>query len=133
MSERSPEKIDHPAHYGGADNPYEAIKVIEAWGLDFCLGNSVKYISRAGKKPGEHELDDLKKALWYLLRRIGQLERRAINTGDMVTDEEPYIRVIGIENYALIVAGRILSQADNIDALQGLLTAARKTWKEKHP
>lgn len=30
--------VDHPAHYGGKDNPYEAIKVIEAWGLGFCLG-----------------------------------------------------------------------------------------------
>ena len=40
--------VDHPAHYGGADNPYEAINVVEAWGLGFCLGNEVKYISRAG-------------------------------------------------------------------------------------
>lgn len=45
--------IDHPDHYGGKDNPYEAIKVIEAWDLGFCLGNAVKYISRAGKKNGE--------------------------------------------------------------------------------
>lgn len=44
------EAVDHPAHYGGADNSYEAIKVIEAWQLGFCLGNTVKYISRAGKK-----------------------------------------------------------------------------------
>lgn len=36
-------------HYGGADNPYVAIKVIEAWGAGFCLGNTLKYISRAGK------------------------------------------------------------------------------------
>ena len=35
--------VEHPAHYGGADNPYEAIKVIEAWGLGFCLGNTIKY------------------------------------------------------------------------------------------
>jgi integrase len=32
--------VDHPEHYGGADNPYEAIKVIEAWDLGFCLGNA---------------------------------------------------------------------------------------------
>lgn len=67
--------VHHPAHYGGGDNPYEAIKVIEAWGLDFCLGNTVKYISRAGKKDGNSELQDLKKALWYLERRITQLGR----------------------------------------------------------
>lgn len=39
-----------PKHYGGADNLYEAIKVIEAWSLNFSLGNAVKYICRAGKK-----------------------------------------------------------------------------------
>jgi hypothetical protein len=43
------ESVNHPQHYGG-DTTYEAIKVIEAWELGFCLGNTVKYISRAGKK-----------------------------------------------------------------------------------
>ena len=65
-------KIDHPQYYGG-DTPYEAIKVIEAWGLDFCLGNAVKYISRAGKKDPAKEIEDLKKANWYIQRRIEQL------------------------------------------------------------
>ena len=58
-----------PSHYGG-DSPYEAIKVIEAWNLGFRLGNTVKYISRAGKKPGASRLQDLRKALWYLAREI---------------------------------------------------------------
>jgi hypothetical protein len=61
------EKIDHPDHYGGDNNPYEAIKIIEALGLDFHLGNVVKYISRAGKKH-ENVLEDMKKAKWYLDR-----------------------------------------------------------------
>ena len=65
-----PEAVHHPAHYGG-DTPYEAIKVIEAWGLGFCLGNSVKYIARAGKK--DAALQDLKKARWYLDREIKRL------------------------------------------------------------
>lgn len=42
--------IEHPRHYGGADNPCEAIKVIEAHDLNFNLGNALKYILRAGKK-----------------------------------------------------------------------------------
>ena len=71
-----PAKHDHPAHYGGKDNPYEAIKVIEAWALDFCLGNLVKYVSRAGKKAGETKLDDLLKARWYLDRAISNLETK---------------------------------------------------------
>lgn len=80
------EQVNHPAHYGGADNPYEAIKVIEAWRLGFCLGNAVKYISRAGKKiavvhgtttvvtADTMALEDLRKARWYLDREIKQRE-----------------------------------------------------------
>lgn len=68
------EQVNHPQHYGGEDNVYEAIKVIEAWDLDFHLGNTVKYISRAGKKEVGKELQDLKKALWYLERKIQNLE-----------------------------------------------------------
>ena len=67
------EKIDHPAHYGGENNPYEAIKVIEAWELNFNLGNVIKYTLRAGFKGTR--LDDLKKARWYLDREIQNAER----------------------------------------------------------
>lgn len=69
------EQIDHPEHYGGENNPYEAIKVIEAWGLGFHLGNTLKYIARAGKKMPEKELEDLQKAEWYLKRRIENLQK----------------------------------------------------------
>ncbi len=66
--------VDHPEHYGGADNPYETIKVIHAWGLGFNLGNCVKYISRAGKKDKRKHLEDLKKARFYLDYEISTLE-----------------------------------------------------------
>lgn len=69
------EQVDHPAHYGGADNPYEATKVIEAWGLGFCLGNTVKYIARAERKGAP--LEDLRKALWYLKHEIERREAGA--------------------------------------------------------
>ena len=72
------EQVNHPQHYGGENNPYEAIKVIEAWELDFHLGNTVKYISRAGKKETDKELQDLNKALWYLQRRIDNLKNSKI-------------------------------------------------------
>ena len=68
------EVVDHPLHYGGSENPYEAIKVIDAWQLGFALGNTVKYISRAGKKDSSKELEDLKKAMWYLQHHISKLE-----------------------------------------------------------
>ena len=68
------EQVNHPKHYGGQDNPYEAIKVIEAWDLGFCLGNTVKYISRAGKKESDKNIQDLEKAKWYLEREIQKLK-----------------------------------------------------------
>lgn len=70
------EQVNHPQHYGGQDNPYESIKVIDAWELGFSLGNTVKYISRAGKKDSDKELQDLKKALWYLNHHIEMLEKQ---------------------------------------------------------
>lgn len=66
------DSVNHPAYYGGEDNPYEAIKVIEAWGLGFRLGTALKYISRAGKKDPEKTLEDLRKARWYLDREIAK-------------------------------------------------------------
>jgi hypothetical protein len=69
------EQVNHPQHYGGENNPYEAIKVIDAWELGFSLGNTVKYISRAGKKGKDKELEDLRKALWYLQHHIETLEK----------------------------------------------------------
>jgi hypothetical protein len=75
MEKNQKEQVNHPSHYGGADNEYEAIKVIDAWDLGFSLGNTVKYISRAGKKDSDKELQDLKKAAWYLQHHIEQLEK----------------------------------------------------------
>jgi len=78
------ETVNHPSYYGGENNPYEAIKVIEAWGLDFSLGNAVKYISRAGYKNPETEIEDLEKAVWYLNHYIetlkGQQEKKREET-----------------------------------------------------
>jgi hypothetical protein len=68
------EIVDHPKHYGGAEAKHEAISVIEEWRLCFHLGNVVKYISRAGKKPDQDTISDLKKARWYLDRYISNLE-----------------------------------------------------------
>jgi len=65
--------VEHPQHYGG-DTTYETIKVIEAWNLDFHLGNAVKYISRAGIKNPEKKIEDLQKAIWYINRKIQSLK-----------------------------------------------------------
>jgi hypothetical protein len=61
------DKVNNPGHYGGADNPYETIKVLRAWltpeeFVGFLKGNALKYLSRHRQKGG---LEDLKKAQWY--------------------------------------------------------------------
>ena len=71
------EMVNGPQHYGGVDNPYEVIKVCEAWGLDkdAYLFNVVKYVARAGKKDPQKELEDLKKAVFYLQRKVENLQK----------------------------------------------------------
>ncbi|MDU5287658.1 DUF3310 domain-containing protein [Negativicoccus succinicivorans] len=60
--------INHPAHY--TDGKFETIDAIESWRLGYHLGNAVKYISRAGKKSKDTELEDLRKARWYIARYL---------------------------------------------------------------
>jgi hypothetical protein len=67
-----PEAVNHPSHYGGKDDPYEHIKVVRAWGLNYELGNATKYICRAGKKDPAKTLEDLEKAAFYLNADIEQ-------------------------------------------------------------
>ena len=64
--------VNRPAHY--TDGKIEVIDFIEDKKLGFCLGNAIKYISRAGKKDPSKEIEDLNKAKWYIERRIKELE-----------------------------------------------------------
>lgn len=64
--------VNRPAHY--TDGKIEVIDYIEDKKLGFCLGNAIKYISRAGKKDPTKEVEDLKKAIWYITRRIKEIE-----------------------------------------------------------
>ena len=64
--------VNRPAHY--TDGKIEVIDFIEDKKLGFCLGNAIKYISRAGKKDNNSYLQDLKKAKWYLDREIAKFE-----------------------------------------------------------
>lgn len=74
LTEESPRlmpnrEVDHPKHYRG-DTGLEAIDVIEAWDLNFNLGNVVKYVCRAGLKDKSDREEDIQKALWYLTREL---------------------------------------------------------------
>lgn len=63
---RNKESINHPSHY--TQGRIEVISAIEDWRLGYHLGNVIKYVVRAAYKG--HELEDLKKASWYLNRYI---------------------------------------------------------------
>lgn len=67
-----PDMVNHPPHYtfGGV----EVIVAIEAWELNYRRGNVVKYLVRAGRKSKQTELEDLKKAQFYLNREIAKME-----------------------------------------------------------
>lgn len=71
------DNVNRPQHY--TDGKIEVIDYIEDKNLGFCLGNVVKYVSRAGKKHSvgktnkEKMIEDLNKARWYLDRRIKEL------------------------------------------------------------
>ncbi len=69
------ERINHPHHYSNG-RKIEPIAAIDDWGLGFCLGNVVKYISRAGRKNGVDPVEDLKKARWYLDHEIERLSAK---------------------------------------------------------
>ena len=68
--------VNGPSHYGGADNPYEAIKVAEAWGFEknAYLFNALKYLARAEHKG--RKVEDLKKLQFYVAREIALEEAK---------------------------------------------------------
>jgi hypothetical protein len=63
--------VNHPPHY--TFGKIEVIDAIEDWQLDYHCGNVVKYIARAGRKNPATKVEDLKKAMWYLDRKIKSL------------------------------------------------------------
>lgn len=75
------DNIVRPAHYTAYS--IEPIAVINSWGLNFNLGNVIKYVARAGKKRRTTPLQDLQKARQYLdfeIERIGTDERYSHHT-----------------------------------------------------
>ena len=64
--------VDHPSHYNKHPSDIECIDVIEHF--NFSIGSALKYIWRAGLKPGADHIEDLEKAIWYLNREIQRIE-----------------------------------------------------------
>lgn len=71
--------VNHPPHYTWLKDKcgIEVIDIVRY--MDFCLGNAIKYVLRAGHKQdaslsdNQKEVEDLKKAIWYIKDRINQL------------------------------------------------------------
>ena len=83
--------VNHPKHYN--QGKIEVIEFIEDKDLNFHRGNAIKYISRAGLKGGpDKEIEDLRKARWYIHREIERLVaakegKEAVKPNDMKVDE----------------------------------------------
>lgn len=75
---RDGDAVSHPGHYC-AGRKYEPVKVIQDWGLSFCLGNALKHIARAGRKDGCSRWEDLQKAVKYLEFEMQAEEKEGLN------------------------------------------------------
>ena len=71
------DNINHPSHYTSHPSGIECIDIAEHY--NFCIGNAIKYLWRAGLKSEdgiskkEKQIEDLKKAIWYIKREIKSL------------------------------------------------------------
>lgn len=72
MATEVKDNVNHPSHY--TDGKIEVIDFIEDKKLNYHRGNAIKYIARAGKKHKNKEIEDLRKAIWYLNREIERLQ-----------------------------------------------------------
>ena len=75
------DNVNHPNHYCEGKK-YEPWDVIVDWELDYLTGSAVKYLSRAGRKNPDKEVEDLQKAIAYIEKRIKVLESRKSDDSD---------------------------------------------------
>ena len=74
-----PDQVNRPSHYTSHPSGVECIAITEHY--DFCVGNAIKYLWRCGLKveegmaPKDKEIEDLKKAVYYITRKINNLEK----------------------------------------------------------
>ncbi len=73
MNKQIQDMVNHPPHYTSHPSGIECIQVTEHYG--FCIGNAIKYLWRSGLKG--NDIEDLKKAVWYINREIKKREKEA--------------------------------------------------------
>jgi hypothetical protein len=70
---KPPDPVNHPLHYTAHPSGVECIRITEHH--NFCIGNAIKYLWRAGQKGDA--VQDLRKAIWYIEREINRLQQNA--------------------------------------------------------
>ena len=73
--------VNKPSHYTNHPSGVECIEITEH--MNFCLGNAIKYIWRAGLK-NDNAIEDLMKAEFYIKREIDRLINRSSDTNHVV-------------------------------------------------
>lgn len=102
--------VNHPAHYTSHPSGIEVIQITEH--ENFCRGNAIKYILRAGKKGDE--IEDLKKAVWYLNREIERLGGEEQKCSDMFNDTRSSGQIV-LDNELAEEQERLQKQRESIN------------------
>lgn len=90
--EKRSDNVNHPAHYTSHPSGIECIDITKHY--DFCVGNAIKYLWRAGLKQEQgktniaKEIEDLEKAIWYINKKIEMLKDSSIGIEKEATNEK---------------------------------------------
>ena len=134
------DNVNHPKHYTSDPSGIECIDITRH--RNFNIGNAIKYLWRAGLKFGveitpkktaiikngkDNEIEDLNKAVWYLVDEIHRLGGRCTVKTDSINtclpiDNESIIDAV--MNYSKVVDGTcktLLGVGGNNDECRGIL------------
>jgi hypothetical protein len=111
------DKKINPDHYKSHPSGIECIQVTRHF--NFNIGNVIKYLWRAGLKGGSPEIEDLKKAKWYLEDEIKQLEPPPSEAIEHVAG------VVGVTEIPIRFKDRMQAQTDEFKMLNSLIVAFR--------
>ena len=125
--------VNHPSHY--TDGKIEVIDFIEQKNLNFHRGNAVKYIARAGKKDPAKEVEDLRKAVWYLNREITRLTGENPNAAlisEVIEQVERAVDKARLDNEFDNTEGKwFLEEGDFLADLDDEIDVVRRKYKVK--
>ena len=127
------DNVNHPSHY--TDGKIEVIDFIEQKNLNFHRGNAVKYIARAGKKDPAKEVEDLRKAVWYLNREITRLTGENPNAAlvsKVIEEVERAVNKARLDNEFDNTEGKwFLEEGDFLADLNDEIDVVRRKYKVK--